>query len=143
MEQVVGAEMAMAERSRPKVLLVDDEQAIRFFVSRILQREGFDVLEASDGCDACSLLRRIPGSVDLLVTDVRMPRMTGIELVETVKVESPAMPVVYISGDPLHDQLHDPSSRVVFLQKPFRPQAILDAIRAVTSQCQAERAFGA
>jgi two-component system cell cycle sensor histidine kinase/response regulator CckA len=141
--KVTGAATAMVEEGRRRVLLVDDEWPMRVFVARILQREGFEVMEASDGLDAFGLLQQMSGAVDVLVTDVRMPRMTGIELVQKIKAELPGMPVVYISGDTLEDRLHDPSSRVVFLQKPFRPQAMLDAIRAVTADPGAARRFGA
>ena len=143
MRKVTGAATAMVEEGRRRVLLVDDEWPMRVFVARILQREGFEVMEASDGLDAFGLLQQMSGAVDVLVTDVRMPRMTGIELVQKIKAELPGMPVVYISGDTLEDRLHDPSSRVVFLQKPFRPQAMLDAIRAVTADPGAARRFGA
>jgi CheY-like chemotaxis protein len=113
-------------------LLVDDEKAIRAYVAMILEQEGFQILEADDGMDALTLLRRLRGTVDVLVTDVNMPRMTGIELVNTVKVEFPGIPVIYVSAIGLQDELHNPRGRAVFLQKPFPPQAIRDAVRAVT-----------
>jgi two-component system, cell cycle sensor histidine kinase and response regulator CckA len=112
-------------------LLVDDEKALRNYLAMILEHEGFQILEADDGMDALALLRRIRGMVDVLVTDVSMPRMTGIELVNAVKMEFPAIPVIYVSGLGLRDGLHNPRGRVMFLQKPFAPQAIRDAVRAV------------
>lgn len=114
-------------------LLVDDEKALRAYLAMILEHEGFQILEAGDGMDALALLRRIRGMVDVLVTDVSMPRMTGIELVNAVKMEFPAIPVIYVSGSGLGDGLHNPHNRVMFLQKPFAPQAIRDAVRAVTA----------
>jgi CheY-like chemotaxis protein len=118
-------------------LLVDDEKAIRAYVAMILEQEGFQVLEADDGLDALTLLRQIRGTVDVLVTDVSMPRMTGIELVNTVTVEFPAIPVVYVSGLAPQDNLHNPSRRMVFLQKPFLPQAIRDAVQTVIAAKEA------
>jgi CheY-like chemotaxis protein len=137
------AATAIADEARRRVLLVDDEWPVRAFVATILQREGFEVIEAGDGLEAFGLLQQMSGAVDVLVTDVRMPRMTGIELVEKTKAELFAMPVVYISGDPLKDRLHDPSSRVIFLQKPFRAQAMLDAIKAVIADSVSVSGFGA
>jgi len=94
-------------------------------------------LEAADGLDAFGVLQQVAGAVDVLVTDVRMPRMTGIDLVEKAKTEFPGIPVVYISGGHFGDQLHNPSGRVVFLQKPFRPHAVLQAVRSVSLQAGA------
>jgi DNA-binding response OmpR family regulator len=129
--RVRRAAVSTTDRAPRKVLLVDDELPVRAFVAKILQREGFEVIEAADGLDALGLFRQMSGAVDVLVTDVRMPRMMGTELVEKVKAELTAMPVVYMSGEPLEDRLHNPSSRVIFLQKPFRPQAMVDAITAL------------
>jgi two-component system, cell cycle sensor histidine kinase and response regulator CckA len=114
-------------------LLVDDEKALRAYLAMILEHEGFQILEADDGMDALALLRRISGMVDVLVTDVSMPRMTGIELVNAVRMEFPAIPVIYVSGLGLRDGLHNPRGRAVFLQKPFTPGAMRDAVRAVTA----------
>jgi two-component system cell cycle sensor histidine kinase/response regulator CckA len=114
-------------------LLVDDEKALRAYVGMILEREGFRVLEAGDGMDALALLRCLGGMVDVLITDVSMPRMSGIELVTTARMEFPKIPVIYVSGTLPQDGLHNPRSGMVFLQKPFPPQAIRDAVRAVTA----------
>ena len=116
---------------RHTVLLVDDEASVRLYVTTVLRREGFQVLEAADGVDALAMLREIRGAVDVLVTDVEMPRMTGIELVKAAKIAFPGIPVVYISGEHLKQELHSPEHRVTFLQKPFLPQAVLDAVRGV------------
>ena len=83
--------------------------------------------------DALSMVQHMQGTVDVLVTDIRMPRMTGIELVRAVKIDFPGIPVVYISGEAMRDELHNPRARVVFVQKPFRPQAILTAVRTVVA----------
>ena len=139
----MSAFAAVTDGARQRVLLVDDELPVRTFIAKILQREGFEILEAGDGLDALAVLQQMSGDVDVLVTDIKMPRMTGIELVEKVKAEFPGVPVVYISGEHLQEQLHNPSRRVVFLQKPFRPQAMLDAIRAVTADSGAALGFGA
>lgn len=143
MGRIMSASAAVTDGARQRVLLVDDELPVRTFIAKVLQREGFEIFEAGDGLDALGVLQQMSGDVDVLVTDVKMPRMTGIELVEKVKTEFPGVPVVYISGEHLKERLHNPSGRVLFLQKPFRPQAILDAIRAVTADSGALRGSGA
>ena len=122
---------------RQIALLVDDEQPVRAYVSAVLRQDGYEVLEAGDGSDALSIVQQMQGTVDVLVTDIRMPRMTGIELVRAVKIDFPGVPVVYISGEALRDELHNPRARVVFVQKPFRPQAILTAVRTVVAMAGA------
>jgi len=110
------------------VLLVDDEAIVRTYVKRLLQLNGYQVLEAADGVDALGLLRKVGGAVDVLVTDVKMPRMTGTELVEAARTEFPNIPVVLISGDCLLEDLQLPRQRVAFVQKPFTPDALLKAM---------------
>jgi len=141
--RIMGALAAVTDGARQRVLLADDELPVRAFIAKVLQREGFEILEAVDGLDALGLLQQMRGDVDVLVTDVKMPRMNGVELVEKARSEFPGIAVVYISGEQLKDRLHNPSRRVIFLQKPFRPQAMLDAIRAVTADSGAVRGFGA
>jgi len=77
------------------------------------------------------MLREIRGAEDVVVTDIKMPKMTGIELVNAAEIAFPGIPVVYISGEHLKRELHNPQHRVAFLQKPFLPQAVLDAVRGV------------
>ena len=130
--RLLGEEGEAAGRpSQRVVLLVDDEASVRSYVRRVLQRGGYQVLEAADGVDALDLVRKLGGAVDLLVTDVRMPRSTGTELAKVVKTEFPNLPVVFISGEHLKDQLHDPERRAVFVQKPFLPEVFLEAVKGL------------
>ncbi len=121
-------EDAVARPPQRVVLLVDDETIVRTYVRRLLQLNGYQVLEAADGVDALALLRKVGGAVDVLVTDVKMPRMTGKELVEVARTEFPNIAVVLISGDCLLEDLQLPRQRVVFVQKPFTPEALLKAM---------------
>lgn len=110
------------------VLLVDDEPSIRTYVKSILQHEGLEVIVAGDGVDALALLRCLGRPVDLLITDIKMPRMMGTDLGRLVRTDYPTTPVVYISGDRLERDLHDPARQMVFVAKPFRAQILLDAV---------------
>ena len=131
--RLLGEAVETAERpSRRVVLVVDDEASVRSYVKRVLQGEGFQVLEAADGVDALSLFGKLSGAIDLVITDVKMPRLSGTELVETVKREFPAVPVIYISSI-RRDGLHDPQRRVVFVEKPFLPEALLKAVHGLLS----------
>src|SRR5215210_6044907 len=80
------------------VLVVDDETAVRRFAVRVLQRDGYDVLEASDGAEAIDLLQSGKAEVHLIVSDIVMPRMNGVELMQAVAASHSNVPVVLMSG---------------------------------------------
>jgi len=110
----------------PLILLADDEESVRSYVSAILDRAGYRLLQARDGVEALELARA-HGPIDLVLTDVRMPRMDGIALANAILGETPAVPVIYISGYPL-PMAEEDSHACVALAKPFTRQALLDAI---------------
>jgi DNA-binding NtrC family response regulator len=80
------------------VLVVDDETAVRRFAARVLAREGFNVLEAADGLEALELVQDQKAPVDAVVSDIVMPRMNGVELMEALSVSHPGLPVILMSG---------------------------------------------
>ena len=80
------------------VLVVDDETAVRRFAARVLQRDGYEVLEAADGHEALEMLRAGQVVVDLIVSDIVMPRVNGVELMQSVAESHPLVPVVLMSG---------------------------------------------
>ena len=83
-------------RARVRLLIVDDESAIREVVSSALTEDGYDVLTAEDGFDALRLLSEpLP---DVMITDLNMPRMSGVELLQVVRHQFPQLPVIVISG---------------------------------------------
>jgi two-component system, cell cycle sensor histidine kinase and response regulator CckA len=80
------------------VLVVDDETAVRRFAVRVLQREGYAVREASDGLEALELIRVEGASLEVVVTDIVMPRLNGVELMQALSVSHPNLPVILMSG---------------------------------------------
>lgn len=88
--------IAPAAYESGRVLLVDDERDVRRMLQRFLARAGFDTVEAGDGQAALELLRREP--FDVVVSDVQMPVMTGIELLAALEHEGLEVPVVLVSG---------------------------------------------
>jgi CheY-like chemotaxis protein len=79
------------------VLVVDDETAVRRFACRVLQREGYEVVEAGDGAEALELLRT-RNSFAVVVSDIVMPRVNGVELLQALAVSRPDLPVILMSG---------------------------------------------
>lgn len=80
------------------VLVVDDEAAVRRFAARVLEREGIGVLEANDGVEALDLFKNGAPEIDLVVSDIVMPRLNGVELMQALSVSHPDMPVILMSG---------------------------------------------
>jgi two-component system cell cycle sensor histidine kinase/response regulator CckA len=97
----VSAVVAAPVKSAPEtVLLVDDEPGVRQFSKRILDDAGYRVLEAANGDDAERLFAHHADSIDLLVTDVMMPGCGGAELLSRLRLQVPALRVLYMSGYP-------------------------------------------
>ena len=114
-----------------KILVADDEPTVRGYVVAILRNAGFEILEAADGLEALALVKSVEGDLDLLLTDMRMPRMDGLGLARAVREMDPHMPILYISGYPADmepERLRNPKG-CGFLDKPFRPKALLEAVR--------------
>ena len=111
------------------VLLVEDERAVRMVVERALRRAGLDVITASDGGLALDLLGET--RVDVLVSDVVMPGIDGVELLEAIRARRPGLPVVLMSGyaEPPRRKALD-GAGAVFLAKPFAAADLLEAVRA-------------
>ena len=115
------------------VLLVEDEEGVRHLAKHALQSRGYHVLEAADGDSALRLVREHPGPIDLLLSDVVMPRMSGRELRDQVVTMSPTTRVIFTSGytdDAIvrHGVLKAESD---FLQKPFTIHGLLRKVREV------------
>jgi DNA-binding response OmpR family regulator len=82
------------------ILLAEDDVGLQFFVWRLLKADGFTVLTAGDGIAALEASRNYPGSIDLALSDVRMPRMGGLELCRIIAAERPGIKVLMMSGEP-------------------------------------------
>lgn len=115
-----------------RVLVVDDKQEIRDLCRRILGEEGYTTSLASSSTEALEWLRT--NSVDILVTDLVMPGLSGLDLYDMIRVFNPSLGVIFMSGYPvglLGDAPTDEKYQV-FLQKPFVPARLLEAVRSVS-----------
>jgi CheY-like chemotaxis protein len=107
------------------ILVVEDEAAVRRLTCRILTREGYTVLEAADGPRALDTWDAHPGEIDLLLTDVVMPGMSGKELAERLGIEP-----VFMSGYTDDVMLRHGMVGLRLVQKPFDAQTLLGAVRS-------------
>lgn len=119
-----------ALRGTERILLVDDEPSVRRTAGRILERFGYRVLVAEDGSDALRVLEAEGGRVDLVVTDMVMPRMDARDLIVVLRERYPGMPVLLSTG---YDMGRLAGGELAlfdrFVPKPYTPEEILTAIR--------------
>lgn len=119
------------------VLLVEDEPAVRRLTRRILEDRGYGVIEAADGPQALDAARRHAGPIDLLLTDVVMPLMSGHELAAQIMAVRAETAVVYMSGfadDPLTRR--PDTGMIRFVQKPFTADVLMTKLREATPPLQ-------
>jgi two-component system cell cycle sensor histidine kinase/response regulator CckA len=132
--QVVGSKPPRQPHSASgTILLVEDDPSVRHITARILRRQGYVVVEASRPSEARSI-SELGDPIDLLLTDLVMPEMTGVKLADELTLARPGLRVLYMTGyagaalNQAQSELLDPEERVI--QKPFTSDALVDRVRA-------------
>ena len=128
---LAGASDGGADDILARILVIDDEVEIRSLLRALLERAGYEVLDAEDGNAAGEVCRN--GSVDLIITDLLMPVQDGLEVIVEMKRECPDIKVIAVSGGGRSAQLNLlPAARQLgaarTFEKPFSTRALLDAI---------------
>jgi two-component system, cell cycle sensor histidine kinase and response regulator CckA len=109
------------------VLIIDDDGAVRQLVKLILQQKGYEVLLASNGLEGLMVYSTYHSRIDLVLTDIDMPEMNGIELANRIRDREPSKNILLMSGRPVGDPQRPD---VPILPKPFRPDQLIDAVEA-------------
>ncbi|MDO9712206.1 response regulator [Paracraurococcus lichenis] len=121
-------------------LLAEDEALIALSFTDILEAEGCQVTVASDGAQALAVARRMGDTLDVLVTDLNMPNMTGEDLIRTLRAEQPGLPIVVVTGAPPAGGLaelrrlggtHGP---ITLLRKPVDYDLLVKAVRSASGR---------
>jgi CheY-like chemotaxis protein len=118
------------------ILLVEYEGPVRAIARRILVRHGYAVIEACDGLDALRAAAEHAGEIDMVVTDMVMPELSGRAFVEQFVELYPGKPVLFVSGYPDDEILRRGPlpPRTAFLEKPFTPERLIVAVESVLSR---------
>ena len=122
-------------RMSATILLCEDDDGLRRLARQVLQRNGFVVLEAVSAEDALEIRSRYEETIDLLLSDVALPEMTGTELATQLQRDEPELLVVMMSGTASPDVIEGliPAS-ATFLAKPFRPSTLVDEVNSLLSR---------
>jgi CheY-like chemotaxis protein len=115
------------------ILVAEDDPGTRYLVARTLRAEGYFVLEAENGELALKIIKLHPIRIDLLITDVHMPLLSGFELVRLVRPVRPDMPILIVSCDREAELQLDAKQPTMFLTKPFQRKVFLSNIKELLS----------
>ncbi|MBX3059448.1 MAG: response regulator [Anaerolineae bacterium] len=134
-ERVVREPAALLPQGEESILLVEDEPAVRQIVTELLEQQGYTVYTAVNGEDALRLLEseEMPGKLDLLLTDIVMPRLTGTALADKVRGRYPELKIIFMSGyaDESLTKQGTLEAGTAFVQKPFTLEVLARKIRQV------------
>jgi signal transduction histidine kinase/CheY-like chemotaxis protein len=131
--------VSTASRSEPSsslngdetILLAEDEKAVRKLIQNVLRQYGYHVISACDGAEAVELARKRETVIDLLITDVVMPRLSGIELAKQLQTMCPGLKMIFMSGYAQEGSFTTTplGEEVEILEKPFSPDVLLAVVR--------------
>ncbi len=129
----------MVSEIKPRILVVDDDEELREMIRNFLAYRGCFVETACDGLDGCEALKR--NTFDMVITDIYMPRMNGLELLETIEHKYADLLTVAMTGFPNEDITKKVLEKGIceFLVKPFTLQQLLSAITKCFEQSEAHK----
>ncbi len=121
-----------------KVLVIDDEEVIRQTIRKQLDGSGFDIIEAEDGQEGIDLLNTLdnPLTVDVIICDIRMPKINGIEAIAYFRKEYPSTPIIVLTGYPDVTLATDLLKQGVtdYLTKPVDKQSLVEVVKKAAQQ---------
>ena len=127
--------MPVGTAAGTSVLVVDDEAAVRRFAVRVLEAENYVVIQAIDGMEALELIRQGGTSFLVVVTDIVMPRLNGVELMQALSASHPDLPVILMSGYATGALAElGIAAPCAILPKPFPSERLLEEVRRCIGQ---------
>ncbi|MCB9477497.1 MAG: response regulator [Deltaproteobacteria bacterium] len=129
-------------RGHETILVVEDEDSLRHLAREILHRKGYQVIEAREGASALKIFERYGNVIDLVLTDVVMPKMSGQNLLKMMREKRDDLPVIFMSGysEEVMGDYGVFSENVPLIQKPFTAEQLLRAVRKLLDERQAKNA---
>jgi DNA-binding response OmpR family regulator len=129
-------EWAMATKGGVSILIVEDEQELRSLFSLILEMEGFSVLQAEDGERGLEILRTHPGSIRMMITDLNLPKIGGVDLINQARALNPAVKIVGTSGmsGAAVREMVMKAGADDFIPKPFQAKDAIRKLKAMLGE---------
>ena len=122
--------MSYDNPSKYKILVVEDEEMVRFIVRELLENEGYGVISACDADSAIALYKHYIKNIELVMIDVGLPRISGIELYRELQTINPKIKVLFSSGSvDQREVIRRVGKKVEFLAKPYIPDKLLKAVK--------------
>jgi two-component system, cell cycle response regulator CpdR len=120
-----------------RILVTEDDDAVRSFVARALTLDGHHILTAEDGAEALDTLHREAGAFDLLLSDIRMPMMDGIELAKEAAPRFPGLTILLMTGFADQRERAEDLDRIIHdvVQKPFSLAEIRASVQSALAAC--------
>ena len=128
------ASTASLPAGKMRVLVTDDDAMVRTIIAAVLRQQGFAVVEAQDGEEALAWWKRLPDGFDLVLLDLHMPGLGGVEVMECLRALSPAVKVILLSGSLGEATAGIPAKGVRYLQKPFRNEELVELVRQTLAE---------
>jgi signal transduction histidine kinase/CheY-like chemotaxis protein len=141
--QTAGPAVTASAAGSETILLIEDLTELREMIATMLRSKGYNVLQARDGADAVSIAASHFAPIDLIVTDVVMPKLNGPEAVRQIRTRRAGVKAIYITGYSNQSMTaEDYSSNSITVEKPIRPDTLLAKIRELLDQDQASSRIG-
>jgi len=112
--------------SAKTILLVDDEESIMFFLQKLLIREGYNIIKASNGKEAVEIYKSNSASIDLILMDIAMPVMSGIDAYKELSTHDPNVTILMMSAYSMES--FDEMEKINFIRKPIYPTDLIEEI---------------
>lgn len=132
--------MNPSDPKQTTILLAEDYEGLRYAVATHLRREGYHVIEALHGLDALQRGKDYFGSIDVLVTDLTMPHLTGRALAVSLRVQRPQLPVLFLTAEPIESLRDGLGPLTAYLRKPCDLADVALKIRQLLDSAKADAA---
>ena len=125
-------------RGAKTVLVIDDSETIRAHVGTVLRGAGFEVLEASDGLMGAFTIRERANDLCLVICDINMPRLDGLEMLEVLRGQYPKLPILMLTTESRVDKVEraKKAGAKAWIIKPFKPELLVEAVSKLTGHTE-------
>jgi two-component system chemotaxis response regulator CheY len=130
----ISAKAEPIQRGGKIVLVIDDSETIRAHVGTVLRGAGYDILEASDGLMGAFTIRERAHDLCLVICDINMPRLDGLEMLEVLRGQYPKLPILMLTTESRVDKVEraKKAGAKAWIIKPFKPELLVEAVTKLT-----------